>query len=66
MSPLAKICFTICLVCVVVAIGLALSMIWQSHSSAFMWKSLATCGVVFLGSSFLAVIGRMFDRDDRK
>ncbi len=65
MTVVSKICFSICLVSIVVAIGLALSMIWMSHSSEFMWKSLATCGVVFLGSSFLAVVGRMFDKDSR-
>ncbi|EIT68909.1 hypothetical protein WQQ_24910 [Hydrocarboniphaga effusa AP103] len=37
----------------------------MSHSSEFMWKSLATCGVVFLGSSFLAAVGKMFDKDSR-
>lgn len=66
MSFLNKLCFSICLICVVVAIGLALAMIWLSQSSEFMWKSLATCGVVFLGSSFLAAIGKMFDRDERR
>lgn len=65
MSVVSKICFSICLVSIVVAIGLALSMIWMSHSSEFMWKSLATCGVVFLGSSFLAAVGKMFDKDGR-
>jgi hypothetical protein len=63
MNVLNKICFTICLICTIVAIGLALSMIWLSHSSEFIWKSLATCGVVFLGSSSLAAVGRMFNND---
>lgn len=67
MNVLNKICFTICLICTVTAISLALSMIWVTHSSEFIWKSLATCGVVFIGSSALAAVGRRFNNDrDRR
>ncbi len=66
MSALNKICFTLCVIATIAAISLALSMIWVTHSSEFIWKSLATCGIVFLGASSVAAVGRKFsDRNGR-
>jgi uncharacterized membrane protein YhaH (DUF805 family) len=48
---LNKICFSICIVCIVAGTVLSLAMIWgELEDSRFMWKSWLTIGVFFLAS----------------
>jgi len=62
---LNKICFTVCVVCIVVGIVLGLSLIWGSHDSAVMWKGLGTVGVLFMGSSLTLAVSNTFGRSSR-
>src|SRR5207244_3413126 len=53
---LNKICFAICIVCIVVGTVLAISMIWVTYESAFLMKFWSTNGVIFLAAA-LALAG---------
>ena len=60
---LNKICFTICIVCIVVATPLSLTLIWgEIHDSVFLWKSLQTVGVLFLASALTLSVSKTFGR----
>ena len=51
-QKLNRICFTICIVCIVLGTVLALAMIWTDiKDNEFVWKSWLTIGVFFLASA---------------
>ncbi len=51
-QKLNRICFTICIVCIVLGTVLALAMIWTDiKDNEFVWKSWVTVGVFFLASA---------------
>lgn len=65
MKVLNKICFTICVVCIVIGVVLGLSMIWGSHDSEVMWKGLGTVGVLFMGSALTLAVSNTFGKSSR-
>lgn len=50
MKALRLVCFTICILCIVVAVVLSLFLIWGSGEPGTLWRSLASLGVFFLAS----------------
>lgn len=57
---LNQICFTICIVCIVLGVVLSLSMIWVSYESDFLWRSWLTIGVFFVASTLTLVVSKQF------
>ena len=56
---LNKICFTICIVCIVLGTVLSLAMIWSEISDReFVWKSWLTIGVFFLASALTLSVSK--------
>jgi hypothetical protein len=51
MQALNKICFTICIVTVVIATLLAFVLIWGSGDKEFLWKGELSVGVLFFASA---------------
>lgn len=60
LRALNKICFTICIVCIVIGVVLGLSIIWVTHTSEFAWKGFATVSVVFLGAALTLGVSTTF------
>ena len=59
---LNKICFTICIVCIVLGTVLGLAMIWSNiKDSEFVWKSWLTIGLFFLAASLTLSVSRTFE-----
>jgi hypothetical protein len=61
LRALNKVCFTICIVCIVIGVVLGLALIWVSQSSEFVWKGFATVGVVFLGAALTLSVSKTFE-----
>jgi hypothetical protein len=56
---LNKICFTICIVCIVLGTVLSLAMIWgEIRDNEFVWKSWLTIGVLFLASALTLSVSK--------
>ncbi len=56
---LDKICFTICIICIVCGTVLSLAMIWgEIRGNAFVWKSWLTIGVLFLASALTLSVSK--------
>ncbi len=56
---LNKICFTVCVVCIVLGTVLSLAMIWgEIRDSHFVWKSWLTIGVFFLASALTLSVSK--------
>ncbi len=56
---LNRICFTICIVCIVLGAVLSLVMIWgEIHDNSFVWKSWLTIGVFFLASALTLSVNK--------
>ncbi len=70
LQKLNRICFTICLVCIVLGMVLSLAMIWgEVKDNAMVWKSWLTIGVFFLASTLTLSVSktlgeRQKDKDD--
>jgi hypothetical protein len=62
---LNKICFTICIVCIIAGIVLGLGIIWGSHDDEIMWKGLGTVLVLFVGSALTLAVSNTFSRSSR-
>jgi hypothetical protein len=60
LKVLNRICFTICLVCIVIGVVFSLVIIWASISNEYIWKSYATIGVVFAGSALTLSVSKTF------
>jgi hypothetical protein len=60
LQALNKICFAICIVCIVAGAVLALSMIWIKYDSEFLWKSWLSVGVLFLASALTLAVNRHY------
>jgi hypothetical protein len=59
LQALNKICFTICIVCIVLGTVLSLAMIWgEINANMFVWKSWLTIGVFFLASALTLSVSR--------
>ena len=56
---LNKICFTICIVCIVLGTVLSLAMIWgEIRDNESVWKSWLTIGVLFLASALTLSVSK--------
>lgn len=62
---LNKICFTICIVCIVAGVVLGLALIWGTHDSEVMWKGLGTVAVLFMGSALTLAVSSTFGKSSR-
>ena len=52
-----KICFTLCLICIIVGTTISILAIWKVIADQdFYWRSLMTLGVLFLASVLTATI----------
>ena len=59
LQKLNKICFTVCIVCIVLGIVLALAMIWgEIKNNPLAWKCWLTIAVFFLGSALTMSVTR--------
>ena len=59
LKHLNKICFTTCIICIVLGTVLSLAMIWgEVRDSPFMWKSWFTIGVLFLASALTLSVNK--------
>ena len=61
LRALNRVCFTICVVCIVLGVVMGLGLIWVSKDSEFVWKGLATVGVVFAGSAATLSVSKTFE-----
>jgi len=59
-SALNKICFTICIVCIIVGVFMSLAMIWTPSINETMWRGLGTVGIVFLGAAATLSVSKTF------
>ena len=71
LQHLNKICFTICIVCIVLGTVLSSAMIWSEiRDNEFVWKSWLTIGVLFLASALTLgvskTLGERTKRDDNE
>ena len=57
-QKLNKICFTICIVTVVLATLLAFALIWGSGDKEFLWKAELSVGVLFLASALTLSVSK--------
>ena len=57
---LNKICFAICIVCIVVGTVLSISMIWVSYEREFLMKFWSTNGVLFLAAALTLTVSKVF------
>ncbi len=58
-----RICYTICIICIVAGVVLGLLMIWGNRPDRDNWKYLATILVLFLASSLTISVNRLLDKD---
>ena len=59
LQHLNKVCFTTCIVCIVLGTVLSLAMIWcEIGDNEFMWKSWITIGVLFLASATVLSVSK--------
>ena len=59
LAMLNKICWAICIVCIVVGTVLSFTMIWATLESDFLWKAWTSMAVLFFGSSAMLVVSRV-------
>jgi uncharacterized membrane protein len=58
---LDKVCFTICIVCIVAGTVLSLAMIWgEIHDNAVVWKCWGTIVVLILASALALAVSKTF------
>ena len=55
---LNRVCFTICIVCIVAGAALSLTMIWHEFESDFLMKSWSSMGVLFFSSVATLIVSR--------
>ena len=59
LQHLNRICFTICIVCIVLGTVLSLAMIWgEINDNEFVWKSWLTIGLFFLASALTLSVSK--------
>ena len=56
---LNRVCFTICMICIVVGAALSLTMIWHTFESDVLMKSWSSIGVLFFASAATLVVSRV-------
>jgi hypothetical protein len=59
MRMLTKLCFTMCIICIVVGTVLSMAMIWGAVSDReFLWKCWLSVSVMFLASALTLAVAR--------
>ena len=58
LTSLNRICWTICIVCIVVGTALSLSMIWTPYQSDTLMKSWSTIAVLFFASAATLIVSK--------
>lgn len=59
LTALNRICWTICIVCIVTGTALSLSMIWTKYQPEFLMKAWSTMGVLFFASAATLIVSRV-------
>ncbi len=59
LSLLNRICWTICVVCIVAGTALSLSMIWGSYQNESLWKAWTSIGVLFIASAATLIVSKV-------
>ena len=59
LTVLNRICWTICIVCIVGGTALSLSMIWAKYESEFLWKSWTSIAVLFFASAATLIVSKV-------
>jgi hypothetical protein len=54
-----RICFGICLFCIVAATTISVLAIWKIVESTYFWKYLLTFGVIFLASLLIMIVNKL-------
>jgi len=63
LKALNKVCFTTCIVCIVLGTVLSLAMIWgEVKDNEFIWKSWLTIGLFFLASALTLSVSKTLGR----
>jgi hypothetical protein len=57
-----RICYTICIICIISGVVLGLLIIWGDRQDRDHWKYLATIFVLFLASSLTLSVNRLLDK----
>ncbi len=57
---LNKICFTICIVCIVIGLVFGITLIWVSANSQIVWKGLLTVALVFVAAALTMTVSNTF------
>lgn len=61
LQVLNRICFTICIICIVAGTVLSLAMIWwELRDAQIVWKSWQTIAVLFLASALTLSVSKTF------
>ena len=65
LSVLNKVCWTVCIVCIIVGTVLSFTMIWATFppESQFMWKAWTSVAVLFFASSATLVVSKVLGRN---
>ena len=67
MKSITKICFAVCILCIIGATCVSIMAIWNVvDDSALVWKSLSTMGVIFLASIMTVTVDNIFSRKVRE
>jgi hypothetical protein len=59
LTVLNRLCWTICIVCIVAGTVLTLSMIWSTYQSEFLWKAWTSIAVLFFASSATLIVSKV-------
>ncbi len=62
LKQLNTICYTICIVCIIAGVVLALILIWGDVNSEIVWNGLMTIGVFMFGSAVTLSVNKMIER----
>ena len=56
---LNRVCFTICMICIVAGVALSFGMIWGTDDNEFLTKAWLSIGVLFFGSAATLVVSKV-------
>ncbi len=59
-ATLNKVCFAICITCIMVGVLLGMIMVWTPGINETLWRLMATVGIVFLGASATLTVSRTY------
>jgi len=59
LTNLNKICYTICIICIVAGTVLSLTMIWVPYQSDTLMKSWTSIGVLFFASAATLIVSKV-------